>query len=49
MQYDTFSSDTLNQLKQAVNALRELTTPPDPLRQPIGFVTPKNKSKRVKG
>jgi Mg/Co/Ni transporter MgtE len=40
MQQDTFSRNTRNQLKQVFDALRELMTPPDPPKRPIGFVTP---------
>ncbi len=41
MQHDTFSRNTRNQFKQVFDALRELMTPPDPPKRPIGFVTPK--------
>ena len=40
MSHDTFSRNTRNQLKQVFDALRELMTPPDPPKRPIGFVTP---------
>lgn len=43
MNYDTFSRNTRAQLKQVFDALRELTTPPDPPKRPIGFVTPEDK------
>ena len=43
MQHDTFSSNTRNQLKQVFDALRELMTPPNPPKQPIGFVTPQER------
>ena len=39
MSHDTFSRNTRNQLKQVFDALRELMTPPDPPKRPIGFVT----------
>jgi len=39
MSHDTFSRNTRNQLKQVFDALRELMTPPDPSKRPIGFVT----------
>ena len=45
MQHDTFSRNTRNQLKQVFDALRELMTPPDPPKRPIGFVTPEDKPK----
>jgi hypothetical protein len=35
-----------NQLKQVFDALRQLMTPPDPPKRPIGFVTPEDKSKK---
>ena len=44
MQHDTFSSNTRNQLKQVFDALRELMTPPDPPKRPIGFLTPQERS-----
>ena len=43
MQHDTFSSNTRNQLKQVFDALRELMTPPDPPKRPMGFVTPQER------
>jgi hypothetical protein len=47
LNHDTFSRNTRNQLKQVFDALRELMTPPDPPRRPIGFVHPENKSKKT--
>ena len=49
MQHDTFSRNTRNQLKQVFDALRDLMTPPDPPKRPIGFVTPEDKGKTTKG
>jgi ORF6N domain len=49
MNHDTFSRNTRNQLKQVFDALRELMTPPDPPKRPIGFVTHEDKSKKAKG
>lgn len=46
MGHDTFSRNTRNQLKQVFDALRELMTPPDPPKRPIGFVTPEDKGKK---
>ena len=43
MQHDTFSRNTRAQLKQVFDALRELMTPPEPPKRPIGFVTHKDK------
>jgi hypothetical protein len=45
MQHDTFSRNTRAQLKQVMDALRELMVPPEPPKRPIGFVTPEDKSK----
>lgn len=44
--HDTFSRNTRAQLKQVFDALRELMTPPEPTKRPIGFVTPEDKGKR---
>jgi hypothetical protein len=43
MNHDTFSRNTCAQLKQVFNALRELMTPPDPPKRPIGFINPEDK------
>ena len=43
MQHDMFSHNTRAQLKKLFNAIRELMTPPDPPKRPIGFVTPEDK------
>jgi hypothetical protein len=40
---NTFSRNTRNQLREVFEALRELMTPPDPPKRPIGFVTPEDK------
>ena len=45
MQHDTFSRNTRNQLRQVFDALRELTTPPEPTKRPIGFVAQEEKNK----
>ena len=42
-QHDVFSRNTRIQLRQVFDALRELMTPPDPPKQPIGFVLPEEK------
>ena len=44
-QHDTFSRNTRVQLKQVFDTLRELVTPPDPPKRPIGFVQPNDKKK----
>jgi hypothetical protein len=49
MQHDTFSRNTRAQLKQVFDALRELMTPPDPPKRPIGFITPEDKKDTPKG
>ena len=49
MQHDTFSRNTRNQLKQVFDALRELMTPPDPPKRPIGFVISDDKGKKTAG
>ena len=46
LSHDTFSRNTRHQLKQVFDALRELMTPPDPPKRPIGFVTPEDKGKK---
>ena len=48
--HDSFSRKTRNQLKQVFDALRELMTPSDPPKRPIGFVTTEDKgSKKTAG
>ena len=49
MNHDTFSRNTRNQLREVFDALRELMTPPDPPKRPIGFITPEDKSKKASG
>jgi ORF6N domain len=49
LSHDTFSSNTRNQLRQVFDALRELTTPPDIAKRPIGFVTHEDKKDKPKG
>ncbi len=41
--HDTFSRNTRNQLRQIFEAIRALTSPPEPHKRPIGFVTPQDK------
>ena len=36
--HDTFSHNTRVQLRQLLDAVRELTTPPDLPKRPIGFI-----------
>jgi hypothetical protein len=49
MSHDTFSRNTRNHLKQVFEALRELMTPPNPPKRPIGFVHPEDKGKKTSG
>ncbi len=49
MNHDTFSRNTRNQLREVFDALRELMTPPDPPKRPIGFVNPEDKGKKTSG
>lgn len=45
--HESLSHSTQHQLQQVFDALRQLMTPPDPPKRPIGFVTPEdNTSKR---
>lgn len=44
-QHETFGRTTRLQLKQVFDALRELMTPPDPPKRPIGFVSPDESAK----
>ncbi|OGB34708.1 MAG: hypothetical protein A3F78_13210 [Burkholderiales bacterium RIFCSPLOWO2_12_FULL_61_40] len=43
LSHDAFSRNTRNQLKQVFEAMRELMTPPEPPKRPIGFVTHEDK------
>lgn len=43
MNHDTFSHNTRAQLKKVFDALRELMTPPDPPKRPIGFINSEDK------
>jgi hypothetical protein len=47
MNHDTFSHNTRAQLKKVFDALRELMTPPDPPKRPIGFINPEDKGKKM--
>lgn len=44
--HDTFSRNTRAALKQVFDAIRELTTQPEPAKRPIGLVTPTDKGKK---
>ena len=45
IKHDAFSRNTRAQLKQVFDAIRELMTPPDPPKRPIGFVLPGEKKR----
>lgn len=45
LSHDTFSRNTRNQLRHVFDALRELMTPPEPPKRPIGFVAPEEKKR----
>jgi hypothetical protein len=47
MNHDTFSRNTRKQLREVFDALRELMTPPDPPKRPIGFINPDDKGKKT--
>ena len=49
LSHDTFSRNTRLQLRQLLDAVRELTTPPDPPKRPIGFVTHEDTKDKPKG
>lgn len=49
LSHDTFSRNTRLQLRQLLDAVRELTTPPDPPQRPIGFITHEDKKDTPKG
>jgi hypothetical protein len=47
LDHDRFSRSTRQQLQQVFDTLRELMTPPDPPKRPIGFITPDEKVKKA--
>ena len=47
MRHDNFSQTTRAQLKQVFEALKALTTQPEPTKRPIGFVPLEDKSKNL--
>ena len=47
LSHDTFNRKTRHQLKQVIDAIRELMTPPDPPKRPIGFVTHEDKKPKA--
>ena len=40
LRHDTLAANTRAQLRQVFEAIRELMSPPEPKRRPIGFITP---------
>jgi len=48
LKQDAFSRNTRAQLKQVFDALRDLMTPPEPPKRPIGFVTHENKGTKAR-
>jgi DNA-binding PadR family transcriptional regulator len=49
IRHNTFSRNTRNQLKQVFDAIRELMTPPEPPKRPIGFITHEDKKDKSTG
>ena len=49
LSHDTFSRNTKLQLRQLLDAVRELTAPPVPPRRPIGFVPQEEKKSKPTG
>jgi hypothetical protein len=47
-QQDSFAHNTRAQLKQVFEAIRQLMTPPEPGKRPIGFVQPEEKGSKPK-
>lgn len=45
--HDVFSRNTKAQLKQVFDALRELMTPPEPPKRPIGFIEQEDKANKL--
>ena len=48
LNHENFAHNTRAQLKQVFEAIRQLMTPPDPPKRPIGFVTTEDKSNTPK-
>ena len=45
LRHDSLAANTRAQLRQVFDALRELMTPPEPRRRPIGFIAPEDKKR----
>ena len=48
IRHDASTHNTRAQLKQIFEAIRQLMTPPDPPKRPIGFVTQEDRSGKPK-
>jgi ORF6N domain len=48
LSHNTFSRNTRNQLREVFETLRQLTTPPDPPKRPIGFIHHEDKNSKDK-
>lgn len=49
LSHDTFSRNTRLQLRQLLDAVRELTTPPQPPKRPIGFLPLEDEKDKPRG
>ena len=47
--HDTFSRNARAQLRQLIEAVNQLMTPPDPPKRRIGFIDPEDKGKKTSG
>jgi len=45
VEHNALAASTRAQFKEVIEALRALMRPPDPVRRPIGFVTPRERKK----
>lgn len=43
LRHDSLAANTRAQFRQVLDALRELMAPPEPTRQPIGFISPEDR------
>jgi hypothetical protein len=41
LKHDALTADTRTQFREVIEALRRLMSAPEPMRRPIGFVTPR--------
>jgi hypothetical protein len=48
LKHDALSRNTRAQLKQVFDALRDLMTPPEPPKRPIGFIAPEDQGKKAR-